>query len=259
MVRQRSDHHQIYRAHIAQFPGDLQGGDHFEVCKCIFEHAIKIFRPLRLAAGDRYRPDFLIVYHGNPGRAEKMGIAQRFEFLEARLNAGPSADEIARISREYAELKPVVAQIAEWRAAQDGIREAQAMLADAEMRELWTTGWMHNRVRMVAASFLVKHLMIDWREGERWFWDTLLDADLANNAMGWQWVTGSGVDSAPYYRIFSPQGQAEKFDTRAYLQRWLPEFGSAHYPPPLVDHRWARERALAAFVGLKEQDSRTES
>ena len=124
-------------------------------------------------------------------------------------------------------------------------------LVDAGMRELWATGWMHNRVRMVAASFLVKHLMIDWREGERWFWDTLLDADLANNAMGWQWVTGSGVDSAPYYRIFSPQGQAEKFDTRAYLQRWVPEFGSAGYPPPLVDHRWARERALAAFTGLK--------
>lgn len=124
-------------------------------------------------------------------------------------------------------------------------------LVDAGMRELWATGWMHNRVRMVAASFLVKDLMIDWREGERWFWDTLLDADLANNAMGWQWVTGSGVDSAPYYRIFSPDGQAARFDTQGYLRRWLPELGSARYPPPLVEHRQARERALAAFSGLK--------
>ncbi|TPE59852.1 deoxyribodipyrimidine photo-lyase [Sandaracinobacter neustonicus] len=124
-------------------------------------------------------------------------------------------------------------------------------LVDAGMRQLWASGWMHNRVRMVAASFLVKHLMIDWREGERWFWDTLLDADLANNAMGWQWVTGSGVDSAPYYRIFSPEGQAEKFDAQAYIRHWVPEFGRSDYPAPLVEHRLARERALAAHAALK--------
>ncbi len=138
-------------------------------------------------------------------------------------------------------------------------------LVDAGMRQLWARGWMHNRVRMVAASFLVKHLMIDWREGERWFWDTLVDADLANNAMGWQWVMGSGVDSSPYYRIFAPIGQSEKFDAAGYIRRWVPELaglpddtvhgpfedGLNGYPAPVVDHRLARERALAAFGGLR--------
>jgi deoxyribodipyrimidine photo-lyase len=137
-------------------------------------------------------------------------------------------------------------------------------LVDASMRQLWATGWMHNRVRMVAASFLAKHLMIDWREGERWFWDTLVDADLANNAMGWQWVMGSGVDSSPYYRIFSPEGQAAKFDADGYIRRWVPELASAPgplgapypegsdgYPAPIVDHATARARALAAHATLR--------
>jgi deoxyribodipyrimidine photo-lyase len=138
-------------------------------------------------------------------------------------------------------------------------------LVDAGMRQLWAMGWMHNRVRMVAASFLVKHLMIDWREGERWFWDTLVDADLANNAMGWQWVMGSGVDSAPYYRIFAPIGQSEKFDAGDYVRRWVPELarvkgdavhgpferGMNGYPPPVVEHKFARERALAAYGELR--------
>jgi deoxyribodipyrimidine photo-lyase len=138
-------------------------------------------------------------------------------------------------------------------------------LVDAGMRQLWATGWMHNRVRMVAASFLVKHLLIDWRQGERWFWDTLVDADAANNAMGWQWVMGSGIDSAPYFRIFTPTGQSAKFDGGAYIRRWVPEladvYGSAihetftaghgSYPAPIVDHGTARARALAAYAALK--------
>ena len=138
-------------------------------------------------------------------------------------------------------------------------------LVDAGMRQLWASGWMHNRVRMVAASFLVKHLLIDWRKGERWFWDALVDADLANNAMGWQWVMGSGVDSAPYYRIFAPVGQSEKFEAAAYIRRWVPELaglrdheihgpferGYRGYPAPVVDHKWARERALGAYQGLR--------
>ena len=102
-------------------------------------------------------------------------------------------------------------------------------LVDAGMRELWQTGWMHNRVRMVAASFLVKHLRIDWRIGEAWFWDTLVDADLANNAAGWQWVAGSGADAAPYFRIFNPVTQGRKFDPHGdYVRRWCPEL--AHLP-----------------------------
>ena len=143
-------------------------------------------------------------------------------------------------------------------------------IVDAGMRELWTTGWMHNRVRMVAASFLIKHLLIDWRAGERWFWDTLVDADPANNAANWQWVAGTGADAAPYFRIFNPILQGEKFDPDgAYVRRWIPEIAclpdkvihkpwtakaaqltaagvelGKTYPHPIVDHDKARRRAL---------------
>ena len=129
-------------------------------------------------------------------------------------------------------------------------------LVDAGMRELWHTGWMHNRVRMVAASFLVKHLLIGWREGAAWFWDTLVDADLANNTLGWQWVAGCGADAAPYFRIFNPATQAAKFDPdRAYIRRWVPEVDRPEYPRPIVEHDEARRRALAALETIKTGDS----
>jgi deoxyribodipyrimidine photo-lyase len=125
-------------------------------------------------------------------------------------------------------------------------------LVDAGMRELWHTGWMHNRVRMLAASFLVKHLLIPWQEGAAWFWDTLVDADLANNTMGWQWSAGCGADAAPYFRIFNPELQAKKFDPDgSYVKRWVPEIGTLSYPRPIVEHAAARERALAAFATIK--------
>jgi deoxyribodipyrimidine photo-lyase len=139
-------------------------------------------------------------------------------------------------------------------------------IVDAGMRELWATGWMHNRVRMIVASFLVKHLRLPWTEGARWFWDTLVDADLANNTLGWQWSAGCGADAAPYFRIFNPVLQGEKFDPEGlYVRRWLPELsglpkrtlhrpwetgGVAGYPAPLVEHSTARAEALAAFKGL---------
>ena len=123
-------------------------------------------------------------------------------------------------------------------------------LVDAGMRQLWETGWMHNRVRMVAASFLVKHLGIDWRLGERWFWDTLLDADLMNNAMGWQWVTGSGVDGQPFHRIFAPVTQSERFEALAYIRRFAPEYESHAPVNPIVDHAEARARALERFRAI---------
>lgn len=152
-------------------------------------------------------------------------------------------------------------------------------IVDAGMRELWTTGWMHNRVRMIVGSFLVKHLLTDWRAGEDWFWDTLVDADVANNAAGWQWIAGCGADAAPYFRVFNPVAQGEKFDpTGAYVRRWVPELArlpdallhkpweaprmllegagvrlGATYPSPLVDHATARQRALAAFASLKDE------
>jgi deoxyribodipyrimidine photo-lyase len=150
-------------------------------------------------------------------------------------------------------------------------------IVDAAMNQLWQTGWMHNRARMIVASFLIKDLMIDWRSGERWFWDTLLDADLANNAAGWQWTAGSGADASPYYRIFNPITQGQKFDPDgAYVRRWLPRLAKLptdvlhapwearpielfdagitlgkDYPLPMVNHAAARERALAAYKQLK--------
>lgn len=126
-------------------------------------------------------------------------------------------------------------------------------IVDAGMRELWATGFMHNRVRMIAASFLTKHLLIDWRQGEAWFWDTLVDADAANNPANWQWVAGSGADAAPYFRIFNPTLQQEKFDPDgAYVRRWVPELHTADYPRPIVRHADARERALAGYASLKD-------
>jgi deoxyribodipyrimidine photo-lyase len=122
-------------------------------------------------------------------------------------------------------------------------------LVDAGMRELWATGWMHNRVRMVTASFLVKNLLIRWQEGARWFWDTLVDADLANNTLNWQWVAGCGADAAPYFRIFNPQLQAHRFDPQhAYIARWVPD---QNRPEPVVDLKATREAALDAYAKMR--------
>jgi len=156
-----------------------------------------------------------------------------------------------------------------WRRDAAGLRAWQQgrtgyPLVDAGMRELWATGFMHNRVRMVAASFLAKHLLLPWQAGEAWFWDTLVDADPASNPMNWQWVAGCGVDAAPYFRIFNPALQARQFDPGGdYVRRWVPELralpGRAlpapgevpDYPPPIVEHRAGRRRALAAWARIK--------
>ena len=121
-------------------------------------------------------------------------------------------------------------------------------IVDAGMRELNATGYMHNRVRMITASFLTKHLLMDWRRGEAYFALKLLDFDLASNNGGWQWASGSGTDAAPYFRIFNPTSQMEKFDKqRTYIQKWVPEYGTDAYPAPMVDHRYARERCLQTY------------
>ncbi len=121
-------------------------------------------------------------------------------------------------------------------------------LVDAGIRELNATGYMHNRVRMLVASFLTKHLLIDWRWGEAYFAEKLLDFDLASNNGGWQWASGSGTDAAPYFRIFSPMAQLEKFDKqRKYVKTYIPELGTDKYPQPIVDHKMARERCLATY------------
>lgn len=121
-------------------------------------------------------------------------------------------------------------------------------LVDAGMRELNATGFMHNRVRMVVASFLTKHLLIDWRWGERYFAEKLLDFELASNIGGWQWAAGCGCDAAPYFRVFNPEAQQKKFDPQyKYIQKWVPEFGTAAYPAPIIEHKYARERVLDRF------------
>ena len=153
-------------------------------------------------------------------------------------------------------------------------------IVDAGMRELWATGWMHNRVRMITASFLTKDLLIDWRIGEEWFWDTLVDADLASNAASWQWVAGCGADAAPYFRVFNPSLQGTKFDPDgAYVRRWVPELSNLPddlihapwtarpielsdagidlgrtYPMPIVDHAIARNRALERYKRMAQSD-----
>jgi deoxyribodipyrimidine photo-lyase len=179
--------------------------------------------------------------------------------LQRRFDAMPWRDQLGR-------------EVDAWRRGETGYP-----LVDAGMRELWSTGFMHNRARMVAASFLVKHLLIDWRIGEAWFWDALCDADPANNPLNWQWVAGSGADAAPYFRVFNPALQGERFDLEgAYVRRWVPELSampnrwihkpwlapqsvlqaagvelSKTYPAPIIDHAEARARALAAFAMIR--------
>ncbi|MEL7540688.1 MAG: deoxyribodipyrimidine photo-lyase [Pseudomonadota bacterium] len=171
-----------------------------------------------------------------------------------------------------------------WRDDDSGLKAWQKgktgyPIVDAGMRQLWHTGWMHNRVRMIVASFLTKHLLIHWRQGEDWFWDTLVDADPASNSASWQWTAGSGADAAPYFRVFNPITQGEKFDaTGAYVRKWCPELErlprkylyqpweagplilqeagitlGETYPHPIVEHKQGRARALAAYETLKER------
>ncbi|MGB7374939.1 cryptochrome/photolyase family protein [Pontixanthobacter sp.] len=141
-------------------------------------------------------------------------------------------------------------------------------IVDAGMRQLWQTGWMHNRVRMIAASFLIKHLLIDWRHGERWFWDTLVDADYGSNGVNWQWVSGTGVDSNMFVRIMAPLSQSEKFDAAAYIRQYVPELAELDaphihdpeehgcrpddYPRKIIAHKAGRERALTAYKHMKD-------
>lgn len=143
--------------------------------------------------------------------------------------------------------EPDLVKLAAWKQGRTGVA-----LVDAGMRELWHSGTMHNRVRMVVASFLVKNLLVDWRVGEAWFWDTLVDADEASNPGNWQWVAGTGLDAAPYFRVFNPDLQAKKFDSQGeYVRRWVPEFGSEGYVEPVVDLRQTRSVALAAYAAMR--------
>ncbi len=142
---------------------------------------------------------------------------------------------------------PDPADLEAWQQGRTGIP-----LVDAGMRELWISGHMHNRIRMVTASFLIKNLLVDWRIGEQWFWDCLVDADEANNPANWQWVAGSGMDAAPYFRVFNPVLQATKFDPDGtYVSRWVPEVDTDEYPEPIVDLAQSRRDALSAYEHVK--------
>jgi deoxyribodipyrimidine photo-lyase len=217
--------------------------------------------------------------HGHPDaavRAAAEGFRRQLlwrEFAHHLLYHWPETTE--------APLRPEFARFP-WRHDPDALRAWQRgrtgyPIIDAGMRQLWQTGWMHNRVRMLVGSFLVKDLQITWQEGARWFWDTLVDADLANNTMGWQWIAGCGADAAPYFRIFNPVTQGERFDPGGdYVRRWVPELSGLparwihrpweapvaaleaagvalgqSYPHRIVEHDVARRLALEAFQSIK--------
>ncbi len=185
-------------------------------------------------------------------------FSQHVLYHNPSLSTQPLREEFHKFPWKESEI-----QLSSWRKGLTGYP-----IVDAGMRELLSTGYMHNRVRMITASFLVKHLLQPWQKGEEWFWDTLVDADLANNSFNWQWVAGSGADAVPYFRIFNPILQSEKFDSKGvYIKKWLPELASLDnkyihtpwlaprkvscYPEPIVNHQEARVRALKAFRLLK--------
>ena len=170
-------------------------------------------------------------------------------------------DEFARLEWRFPEKdEEAAADLKAWQQGRTGYP-----IVDAGMRQLWQTGWMHNRVRMIAASFLIKHLLIDWRVGEKWFWDTLVDADYASNACNWQWVAGSGVDSNMFVRIMAPLTQSAKFDAAGYIRTYVPELKHlpdneihdppqgrrGRYPDMVIGHKQGRERALEAYRAAK--------
>lgn len=257
---------------------------------------------IKTYSSDRDRPDHLGTSRLSPHlHFGEIGARQIWHEVRRTMGNGASADHAAADTylrqiawREFSyhllfhfphtSLEPLRPQFRAfpWRVDARGLKawtrgETGYPLVDAGMRELWHIGWMHNRVRMLVASFLVKHLMIPWQEGAAWFWDTLVDADLANNTMGWQWSAGCGADAAPYFRIFNPVIQGEKFDPDGdYVRRWVPELARVprmwihkpwkapasllseagvelgkNYPRPIVEHDAARERALAALASMK--------
>lgn len=254
-------------------------------------------------AEGRNRPDRVSTSRLSPHlRFGEIGSRQIWHAAQAALLAGEAAGRTADLEKFLTELgwrefsyhllfhNPDLAMrnydarfdAFPWRSDDGALRAWQRGLTgcpivDAGMRELWVTGWMHNRVRMVAASFLTKHLLLDWRQGEAWFWDTLVDADPANNPASWQWIAGSGADAAPYFRIFNPVIQGQKFDPDgAYVRRWVPELAGLDndaihepwsasaaklsaagirlgesYPRPIVDLAFGRQRALDAFATIR--------
>ncbi|HWQ92116.1 MAG TPA: deoxyribodipyrimidine photo-lyase [Clostridia bacterium] len=230
------------------------------------------------------------VWHALRARAER-GAMERGDWRESRFATELGWREFSHyllFHFPHTEQAPLRAEFARfrWRNRPEQLQAWQRgrtgfPMVDAGMRELWSTGWMHNRVRMIAGSFLVKDLLINWLEGARWFWDTLVDADLAQNTLGWQWTAGCGADAAPFFRIFNPITQGEKFDAKGdYIRKWIPELAGlpdkwihqprlappevlrkagvelgVTYPEPIINHVIAREVALEAFAKLKTESA----
>jgi deoxyribodipyrimidine photo-lyase len=204
------------------------------------------------------------VYHAAADEKFAKELAWR-DFTQGQMAAHPDIGE--RHARDTFERFP-------WRRAEEATADFNAWtsgltgypIVDAGMRQLWRVGWVHNRVRMIVASFLVKHLLIDWRDGARWFWDTLVDADYGNNSVNWQWIAGSGFDSNQFVRIMAPLTQSAKFDAAGYIRQWVPELSSLTdeeihdpdaadarplaYPPKIIGHKEARARALQAYSSI---------
>ncbi len=205
------------------------------------------------------------VWHGVEGRAAAEKFRKELAWRDFAQGVTLALPDYAQVNghRKYDALR--------WRSGEQADADLRAWqrgrtgypIVDAGMRQLWATGWMHNRVRMIAASFLVKHLLIDWRRGWDWFWDTLIDADYANNSVNWQWIAGTGVDANMFSRIMAPLVQSEKFGAGGYIRRWVPELAGVPdaaihdpgpvngYPAQIVGHREGRERALAAARALR--------
>jgi deoxyribodipyrimidine photo-lyase len=211
------------------------------------------------------------VWHGVAGRAAAEKFRKELAWRDftqgvtlalpdyAAMNGRASYDRLPWRTGKTAE-----ADLEAWQQGRTGYP-----IVDAGMRQLWATGWMHNRVRMIAASFLVKHLLIYWRRGWDWFWDTLVDADYGNNSVNWQWIAGTGVDANMFSRIMAPLVQSEKFGAGDYIRRWVPELTNvpdpaihdpdaaglrpSDYSPKIIEHREARERALAANAAIRSR------
>jgi deoxyribodipyrimidine photo-lyase len=204
-------------------------------------------------------------FEGQPGAAPFLRELAWRDFSHHLLHHFPrTQDRPLRAAFEGVPWRRDAAGWAAWRKGRTGYP-----IVDAGLRELWATGFMHNRVRMIAASFLVKDLLLDWRQGAAWFMDCLVDADLAQNSLGWQWCAGCGADAAPFFRIFNPSLQGRRFDPEGrYVRRWLPELAGLDprwvhepwkapvpppgYPAPILDHGRARQRALDWFQAVKK-------
>lgn len=206
------------------------------------------------------------VWHAVDGHSDAIKFRKELawrDFTSGVILALPKyADENGRPQYDKLPWRDAPGDLKAWQQGRTGYP-----IVDAGMRQLWTSGWMHNRVRMITASFMIKHLLLDWREGEKWFWDCLLCADYGNNSVNWQWVAGTGNDANMWSRIMAPLGQSEKFDAGDYIRRWVPELAALpdsaihdpeaagcrpqSYPAKIIGHREARERALAAGAQVR--------